>query len=223
VVVRALTFSKMLDALIAEEVTATEYGVAARCGPLVYRVECAHRDAERLRALSLATAGRERHSLLEPPSVNISVLVELADETVIVVGFSSTERRKLYRALRAVAGIGRRSALLVLDCGEVIDTLRAVVGKDSSYFQGVTGLGKARVSAIIIELEKRYKEALPKALPLPVLMWVEARDALLYSGLGPQAAEELLRKAIADLETLPRSAEALLTLAQTFSDASAPS
>ena len=189
----------MLDSLIAEEIIATEYGATVRCGPLIYRVECAHRDAERLAGETLP--------------VTVPVVVELTDETMILVGFSSVDRRKLYQALRGVTGIGRRSALLVLDCGEVIDTLRAVSGKDQTYFQEVPGVGKARVGAIVLELAKRYKETLPFALPLAVPIWVEARDALMQSGLTPQAAERLLRTAIDAADAPPRSAEALLALA----------
>jgi Holliday junction resolvasome RuvABC DNA-binding subunit len=144
-------------------------------------------------------------------------MMELADETIILIGFSSSERRRLYQALRAVTGIGRRSALLALDCGEVIDTLRAVAGQDNSYFRGVPGLGASRITKIFAELEQRYKDALPEALPLPVLWWVEARDALLHLGLDLTQAERLLRAAIASASTAPHSAEELLALASKLS------
>ena len=185
----------MLDALIADEVTLTETGVAARCDKLVYRVECAQRDAERL-------AGGEATVLTE---------VEMSDDTVVLVGFSSEERRRLYRALRAVSGIGRRSALLVLDCGEVIDTLRAVAAKDTSYFRGVPGLGKARIDAVITQLAKRYRGALPNPLPLPVCVWVEARDALAHTH-DLRAAERHLRDALERSDRAPGDAAELLAL-----------
>jgi hypothetical protein len=200
----------MLDAVLADEIVVTEYGISARSGSLIYRVECAHRDAERLAA---ERAVSRNISTDNDRSENaIPVIMEVADETIILVGFSSTERRKLYRALRAVSGIGRRSALWVLDCGEVIDTLRAVAGKDQTYFQPVPGLGKARVGAIIMELEKRYKESIPKPLPLAVPIWVEARDAIMHSNPDILAAERQLLEAIKKAASPPRSAEELLAL-----------
>src|ERR1035437_1114512 len=129
----------MLEALSPSGVWDVEGGVCLRCGDITFFAECPHRDTDRL--------VREHDA--------IPVQLEMADDTMILVAFSSSERRKLYRALRAISGIGRRSALLVLDCGEVIDTLRAASGRDHDYFHEVPGLGKARIGAIIAELEKR--------------------------------------------------------------------
>ena len=170
-----------------------------------YRVECARRDSEHLVHLSadhLLSAG-----------TTIPVLVELSDETIFLVGFSSPDRRELYRALRGVSGIGRRSAILVLDCGEATDTLRAVAGKDVGYFQNVPGLGKAKIGAIFLELAKRYRDTLPAPLPLPVSMWVDARDGLIQTGQTFEASEHLLRNATTAMDTHPASAEELLALA----------
>lgn len=202
-----LTLNTMFDALLADAVVSTEYGFTARCGSIIYRIESAHRDSDRLSAQS------DIETALSLEIVPVLVMTEVTDETIVLVGFSSAERRRLYQALRAVTGIGRRSALLVLDCGEVIDTLRAVASKDSSYFRGVPGLGTARITKLFAELEKRYKGVLPEALPLPVLWWVEARDALVHSNLDLTQAERLLRTALSAAPSPPRSAEELYGLA----------
>jgi Holliday junction DNA helicase RuvA len=167
----------MIDSLIPTAIWLSEDGVRLRCGDAIFAVECSHRDAERLDGSAEA----------------VLVILEVSEDALSLVGFSSESRRRLYRALRAVSGIGRRSALLVLDCGESLDTLRAVAGGDTAYFLDVPGLGKARIGAVMAELERRYKGALPSPLPIPVRAWVDARDALLHDGLSVDEAESRLR------------------------------
>ena len=110
----------------------------------------------------------------------------------VLVGFASEERRILYGNLRSLPGIGRRSALAVLDCGENLDILRAVSGADDEFFRQVPGLGAKRIEALIANLRKSYEGALPRPLDVPVAAWVEARDALESEGLSRSEAEEKL-------------------------------
>lgn len=175
----------MLDAFSPDSLTLSDVGLKAKVGPLVLEVECAERDAQRLIE---AAEGAEVYCQLETD-----------DGDFHLVGFASENRRELYRALRRVSGIGRRSALVVLDCGEAVDILRAVSGKDKAFFRSVPGVGEKRIAAIVRELEKRFKGALPKPVPVPVATWVEARDALLAHVLDPHEADRLLRQAVEGL------------------------
>lgn len=186
----------MLDSLLCERVGLSENGLLLCCGPVTLVAEAPNRDSERLVDAKCP--------------VEVTLQLEITDEALVLIAFASPARRKLYRALRGVSGIGRRSALNVLDCGETIDTLRAVSGNDPSYFHEVPGLGKARISAIIKELGKHYSDVLPKPLPLPVHSWVEARDALLHQGQNPQEAEASLRAVLEKAKNMPQSAEELL-------------
>lgn len=165
----------MLDALAAERIEPTEAGVRLLCGFVALTVTCSRRDAQ-----ALLDADR--------PTV-VYCELELADETLTLVGFCDERRRELYRALRRVGGIGRASALAVLDCGEELDVLRAVAGKDAAFFRGVPGLGPKRISVIIADLERRYRSSLPVPLAGPTRVAVEARDALINSGWEHDAAD----------------------------------
>lgn len=171
----------MFDAIQVSQLSMTEDGARAICGPIALSIACATRDAEDL-------AGQGHTS-------TVFCRLEFADEQLTLLGFSTIERRSLYEALRRVAGIGRRSALAILDCGEVLDTLRAVAGDDHDYFRAVPGLGPKRIGAVVAELERGYRHALPRPLPVPVGAWVEARDALLQTGVEFSEAEEELRRA----------------------------
>lgn len=183
----------MLDALIADDISTRPGGVRARCGSLVLAVDCPERDRERLEAL-------------ETPAV-IWAQLEARDEEFLLAGFFSHERRELYRALRRIPGIGRRSALAVLDCGEQRDILRAVAGGDADFFRAVPGLGAKRIGSVIAELAARYDGALPKPLAVPVAWYVQAREGLCAAGMSVEDAEERLEDVLAGAE--PHSAAEL--------------
>jgi Holliday junction resolvasome RuvABC DNA-binding subunit len=167
----------MLDAVVADQLRLREGGIQAVCGHWVLALDCAGRDAEQLMRLEHPVIWTE---------------VTISDETIILIGFADAERRELFRALRRVSGIGRRSALLVLDLGDVLDILRAVAGGDRGYFRGIPGLGDRRIEAVVNELRRRYQRDLPQTLPIPVAVWVEARDALVAGGEDAERAERLL-------------------------------
>lgn len=185
----------VIDALIAESIIAHEGGISVVCGPVIFDVQASSRDIE----------------ILEEAEVPCPVYcrMETSDDQIDIVGFSHPSRRELYLMLRTVKGIGRRSALMILDCGEVTDTLRAVSGQDENYFSGIPGLGQKRIDLVLTTLGKGYK-SLPNPLPLPVAVWVEARDALLSRGVSD--AESVLMEAISNQENVPETTQALLDL-----------
>ena len=166
----------MLDALICDQVHERPGGLRARCGSFVLSLECPRRDAEELLEM-------------EAPMV-VFCQLEARDEELRLCGFASEERRDLYRALRAVPDIGRRSALLALDCGEARDVLRAVAGHDRDFFRGIPGLGPKRIEAILRHLRRTYDGELPNPVPrVPTAWLVEAREALESAGRGAEEAE----------------------------------
>jgi Holliday junction resolvasome RuvABC DNA-binding subunit len=185
----------MLDRLRAERAELCEGGVRVAVGPVTLLFTCATRDGSRLATCS------------EPELI---CQVEFDQDGPHAICFADEERRGLYRALRSVNGIGRASALAVLDCGEVSDTLRAVTGADNAYFRAVPGLGKTRIAAVLAELGSRYRTALPAPLSVPVGWLVEAREALASGGADAFTAELALLAALR--EQTPDSIEAWLDL-----------
>jgi Holliday junction DNA helicase RuvA len=178
----------VIDALAADQVQARPGGLAAVCGHMILAVECSERDAQAL---------LERQSA-EEPTVLFTVLEIEGDRisTPVLVGAASQDRRELYLVLRGLQGIGRRSALAVLDCGEKLDILRAVSGDDQQFFRAVPGLGPKRITAICATLAKHYDGAMPAPLPLSVADFVEVRDALVSSGLEWREAETRILAAL---------------------------
>lgn len=169
----------MIDALVADAVFARPGGLRASCDHLCLAVEAPERDAAQLLES-------------EADQVVVFTVLEIEGDRIsepVLVGFASEERRELYRVLRSLPGIGRRSALNVLDCGDKLDILRAVSGSDRDFFRAVPGLGPKRIAAVIETLATHYEGALPEPLPIAVTDWVQLREALVAAGDSPAEAE----------------------------------
>lgn len=192
----------MLDAFLVDDLEARDGSLVARCGRALLIFEASPRDIDELCSRGFPT---EVYTQIE---VDLSVP---SSATLVALAFSTPDRRRLYRDVVSIKLIGRASALAVLDSGEVRDTLRAVAGADLGYFQSVPGLGKKKAEAVIAGLKVRYQGYLPKAIKAPVLLLVEARDALVGGGEDPAVAEARLLAALED-GAKPTSAEAWLEL-----------
>lgn len=192
----------MVSSLIVDELQPTATGIRFRSGPLVIDAACSERDRDELLAAGL------------PGEVAISISLDLVGHSLIpsCFAFASDARRGLFISLTKIKGIGKQSAVAVLDCGEVDDTLRAAVSKDDGYFAPVPGLGKAKIALVIAELTKGYQGMLPEAIEAPVAALVEAREALVSGGAPPLQAELELLAALEAAPTPPKSAEAWLAL-----------
>lgn len=175
----------MLDRLSDVHIEQTDTGVAAQIGHW---------------RMVFNTSARDRTSLsdLKEGDIYCELEFDLKSGTLHALAFADEARRTLYRALRAVSGIGRASAFAVLDAGEVLDTLRAVAANDGGYFSQVPGLGPKKITAVIASLGKRYIGSLPRPIPAPMALLVEAREALVHQGFTERKAEELLLSAVDD-------------------------
>lgn len=193
----------MLDQFLATQLEPAPGGVAAAAGAWRFVFLASARDSDHL------VDATER----PPVTVWCEVELDVQQGTFHALAFASAERRELYRALREIGGIGRRSAFAVLDAGEVIDTLRAVAGADIDYFKPVPGLGPKKIAGVLASLGKRYGGRLPQPLPAPVALLVEARDALVLEGHSLVEAELRLLEALRTHEGTVRSSEEWLAAA----------
>lgn len=192
----------MIRSLRVSDIQPLAKGVTLTVGPLLIEASCSERDAEQLLAREL------------PVEVATLVSFDLVGRDLVAscFAFSDHERRDLYNALTQIKGIGNHSAIAVLDCGEVGDTLRAAASKDSAYFAPVPGLGKAKIALVIDKLASRYQGMLPDPIPSPVQALVEAREALVASGQAADDAELALIEAMKAAPTAPKDAESWLAL-----------
>lgn len=154
-----------------------------------------------LMTLEINASFRDQNAISEMDETvrSICISTELDNEVPVLVGFSSTERKDFYRALRKIKGVGRQSALKVLDCGSVADTLRAVAAKDTTYFQEVPGIGAKRIEQVLLKLGTQYREVLPTPVTCTTSVWVAVRDAMVGSGMDEYEAEMRLMDALSDV------------------------
>lgn len=170
----------MIDRFSTDEISATSSGVVFPVGSAHIAARCSQRDADHL-------------GEAERPVV-VWCELELRDERVELIAFSSEGRRQLYRDARRVSGIGVVSAVALLDCGEPIDILRAAVAGEREFFQGVPGLGPKKIALLSDALKRGGGGALPVELPIRVTAWVEARDLVISTlGCDENIAEAALR------------------------------
>jgi Holliday junction resolvasome RuvABC DNA-binding subunit len=170
----------MLDAFTAQQIEPTPDGVLAWVGGFRFAFSSSERDRDQM-----VSAGGN-----EPCACEIEFDVE--NGRIVALAFASVERRALYRELRLITGIGRVTALAVLNAGGLLDTLRAVAGEDAAYFKPVPNLGPKRIATVLGELRRHYLSQLPRPLDMPVGLLVEARDALVASGQDAFEAEQVL-------------------------------
>jgi Holliday junction resolvasome RuvABC DNA-binding subunit len=181
----------MIDSINVARVFPGQGNLIAQTGSFNLAIEMSEKDIEYF--LTFADYIKQASTL------EIFIQVELKETTVQLIGFANKERRELYKALKNVPGIGSKSGLIILDCGEVIDILRAVSGKDFQFLREVPGVGQKRIEAIFKELEKKYQKALPKKLPIAVSTWVESRSAIINRKTSFSDAEIILFKTIDQL------------------------
>jgi Holliday junction resolvasome RuvABC DNA-binding subunit len=171
----------MLDGITCSRIEARDSGtILAYFGPLVLSLQCSQRDCQELSRRGAGT-------------VYCHLEVDQAQGHLRCLAFASEERRTLYMHLRGVPGVGRVSALAVLDTGEVIDVLRAVSGREEEFFSQIPGLGPKRARAVIEHLRRRYSAVLPRALEnASVADFVVAREVLVHRGFPLEQADLLL-------------------------------
>jgi Holliday junction resolvasome RuvABC DNA-binding subunit len=186
----------VIDSILATSVLPGQGNLIAKVGSFNLAIEMSEKDIEYFLHFEDYLEAEYKNNF----NLEIFIEVELKETTVQLIGFANKERRELYKALKNVPGIGSKSGLTILDCGEVIDILRAVSGKDFQFLREVPGVGAKRIEAIFKELEKKYQKALPKPLPINTTIWVEARSGIINSGNNFNDAEAMLFKAIDDLK-----------------------
>lgn len=187
----------MLDAMVADKIHLQPDGIRARIGAYVWNVTMSPRDV--------------RYLLEQENPVIYTDLEITSEQKPILTGFATQERKELYLRLRKIKGIGRKVGVLVLDCGEAIDILRAVntpLEDDYAFFAGIPGLGAGRVGTVVVDLRKSYRHSLPTPIECPMSIWVEVRDALMTQGRSFREAENDMHD---HLQPVPKTSEEFLS------------
>ena len=168
-----------IDGVVAEKSADT---LVIDCGGVGYELICSRAT------LSSAPRVGER--------MKCYTILSVREDAMELFGFATREEKGLYEKLRAVSGIGPRTALSILSSMSVRELSVAIVTGDVNAISRAPGVGKKTAQRLVLELREKIDNAalegvaLPSA-PLdkgPVAEAVEALMALGYSAQDAQRA-----------------------------------
>ncbi|MGN0742704.1 MAG: Holliday junction branch migration protein RuvA [Candidatus Fimadaptatus sp.] len=168
-----------IDGIVAEKSADT---LVIDCGGVGYELICSRAT------LSSAPRVGER--------MKCYTILSVREDAMELFGFATREEKGLYEKLRAVSGIGPRTALSILSSMSVRELSVAIVTGDVNAISRAPGVGKKTAQRLVLELREKIDNAalegvaVPSA-PLdkgPVAEAVEALMALGYSAQDAQRA-----------------------------------
>jgi len=115
------------------------------------------------------------------------------EDAMELYGFLSREELDLFELLNSVAGIGPKSALAILDVGNVDKIKTAIASGDTSLLTRVSGIGKKSAERIVLELRQRVSAGRMSHQALKADL--DAEEALISLGYSRAQAKEALEKA----------------------------
>lgn len=155
-------------------------------------------------------------SLLEKVQVgqdlNLFTYLKLRDEeTIELYGFEKTRELEYFKLLKAISGIGPKSAINILSLIRLKDLERAILNKNLNTLTRVSGIGTKIAEKIILELKGKIEKT-AHATPGPENDTLVI-DALLSMGYTLIQARDAVKKIPPDiLETKKRIKQALKIL-----------
>lgn len=83
------------------------------------------------------------------------IYTHVKEDALALFGFASKKELGLFEMLISVSNIGPKTAMAVLNLGNVDQILQAIAKADSDYFLNVPRVGKKNAQRIIVELRSK--------------------------------------------------------------------
>ena len=143
-------------------------------------------------------------------SVELRTLQVVPESSIALYGFSSAHERLLFQRLLTATGVGAKLALAMMSTYSVERLARALVEKDSTALQQVSGIGKKKAEKIALDLADKVADL---AIVTPVVDGVtggaqDAVQALVNLGYSFSVADTAVRAVLED--GIPDSTEELV-------------
>ena len=143
-------------------------------------------------------------------SVELRTLQVVTESSIALYGFSSAHERLLFQRLLTATGVGAKLALAMMSTYSVERLARALVEKDSTALQQVSGIGKKKAEKIALDLADKVADL---AIVTPVEDGVsggaqDAVQALVNLGYSFSVADTAVRAVLED--GIPDSTEELV-------------
>lgn len=151
-------------------------------------------------------------------AISLRTYQVVTDSSVALYGFMEAAERTLFQRLLGASGVGAKVALAMMSTYQVERLARALVEKDVTALQQVTGIGKKKAEKIALELSDKVEDlaivtpgrgedggapgtqAAIKALVALGYTFSEADQAVraVIAGGVPDSTDALVRKALAE-------------------------
>ncbi|HIA73936.1 MAG TPA: Holliday junction branch migration protein RuvA [Gemmatimonadetes bacterium] len=143
-------------------------------------------------------------------SVELRTLQVVTESSVALYGFSHGHERLLFQRLLTATGVGAKLALAMMSTYSAERLARALVEKDSTALQQVSGIGKKKAEKIALDLADKVADLV---IVTPVVDGVaggaqEAVQALVTLGYSFSVADAAVRAILED--GVPDSTEELV-------------
>lgn len=173
--------SRLQGVVISREVDRVEIETK---GGVVYEVEVPLTVLERIPAPGGTIELRTHHAV--------------SDTSAALYGFIEAHERLLFRRLLTASGVGAKVALAMMSTYSAERLARALVEKDVSALQQVTGIGKKKAEKIALELADKVADlaiVTPRS-PTEAGGAQEAVQALVSLGFSFGAADQAVRRVL---------------------------
>ena len=145
-----------------------------------------------------------------PSPGELRTLQVVTESSIALYGFSSAHERLLFQRLLTATGVGAKLALAMMSTYSVERLARALVEKDSTALQQVSGIGKKKAEKIALDLADKVADL---AIVTPVVDGVtggaqDAVQALVNLGYSFSVADTAVRAVLED--GIPDSTEELV-------------
>ena len=143
-------------------------------------------------------------------SVELRTLQVVTESSIALYGFSNAHERLLFQKLLTATGVGAKLALAMMSTYSAERLARALVEKDSTALQQVSGIGKKKAEKIALDLADKVADL---AIVTPVVDGVtggaqDAVQALVNLGYSFSVADTAVRAVLED--GIPDSTEELV-------------
>ena len=144
-------------------------------------------------------------------SVELRTLQIVTENSIALYGFSNAHERLLFQRLLTATGVGAKLALAMMSTYSAERLARALVEKDSTALQQVSGIGKKKAEKIALDLADKVADL---AIVTPVVDGVtggtqDAVQALVNLGYSFSVADTAVRSVLEE-DGVPDSTEELV-------------
>ena len=151
-------------------------------------------------------------------TAKVHTVMQVKEDSISLIGFSSLEEKNLYEFLVSVSGVGAKVALAILSGMKFSDLVVAIASGDTHALSRIKGLGKKTAERLVLELQDKVtpsgvtplergyiidnEEAIEGAYQVLVSLGLTKNEAMhlarLYSA-NTNSAEEIVANALKNM------------------------